>query len=132
VGPRLRLLLDTHALLWALKGSPRLSTRARSVVDDAAYEKVVSAASAFEITTKHRIGKLPEAEALSSDFQTALAPFGFAFLPITVAHAASAGALSFAHGDPFDRLLIAQSLSENIPLVSNEKLFDCFGVERLW
>lgn len=132
MGPRLRLLLDTHALLWALKGSSRLSTRARLLIDDPAHEKIISAASAFEITTKHRIGKLPEADAISPDVQAALSPFGFAFLPISVTHASTAGALPFPHGDPFDRLLIAQSLIEKAPLVSNEKLFDRFGVERIW
>ena len=128
----MRLLLDTHALLWALSDSPRLSARARSAIGDSANERIISAASAFEITTKHRLGKLPEAAVLLPDFEAALAPFAFTLLSITTAHAARAGALPFAHGDPFDRLLIAQAQHEVIALVSNEKLFDGFGVERVW
>ncbi|WP_375393915.1 type II toxin-antitoxin system VapC family toxin [uncultured Sphingomonas sp.] len=128
----MRLLLDTHALLWALGDNPRLSMRARAAIADATNEKIVSAASAFEITTRHRIGKLPEAVVLIPDFEAALAPFGFTFLSITVEHAARAGRLPYPHGDPFDRLLIAQANSEGVALVSNEKLFDGFGVERVW
>jgi PIN domain nuclease of toxin-antitoxin system len=128
----LKLLLDTHALLWALGDNPRLSARARSAIGDDANEKIVSAASAFEIATKYRLGKLPEAAPLIPDLQAALAPFGFTFLSITTEHAAQAGSLPFPHGDPFDRLLIAQSRIERLPLASNEKLFDGFGVERIW
>lgn len=126
------MLLDTHALLWALEDSPRLSARARSAIGDEANEKIVSAASAFEITTKHRLGKLPQAAVLLPDLEGKLAPFGFALLSITTAHAALAGSMDIAHKDPFDRLLIAQALVEGVPLVSNEALFDGFGVERIW
>lgn len=128
----MRLLLDTHALLWALSDSPRLSAPARAAIADVENEKIVSAASAFEITTKHRLGKLPEAAALVPDFEAALAPLQFTLLSITTEHAARAGAMPFAHGDPFDRLLIAQSLVEAVTLVSNERLFDSYGVDRLW
>jgi PIN domain nuclease of toxin-antitoxin system len=132
VGPDLRLLLDTHALLWLLSDSPRLSVKARLALTDAANEPVVSAASAFEITTKYRLGKLPEAHRLMPDFERAIAELDCTMLGITVAHAAHAGMLQFKHGDPFDRLLIAQSMLEGIPLVSNETLFDGFGITRLW
>ncbi|UVO55630.1 type II toxin-antitoxin system VapC family toxin [Sphingomonas sp. SUN039] len=128
----MKLLLDTHALLWALGNNPRLSARARAAIADDANEKIVSAVSAFEITTKYRLGKLSEAAPLIPDFEAALAPFDFTFLSITPAHAARAGGLPFAHGDPFDRLLIAQAQVERVTLVSNEKLFDGFGVERVW
>jgi PIN domain nuclease of toxin-antitoxin system len=125
-------LLDTHALLWALDDNRRLSARARSAIGDEANEKIVSAASAFEITTKHRLGKLPEAAVLMPDFEAAIAPFGFTLLSITTAHAALAGSLDISHKDPFDRLLIAQALVEGVALVSNEAVFDRFGVERIW
>lgn len=128
----MRLLLDTHALLWALSDSPRLSRPARAAIELADNEKIVSAASVFEIATKYRLGKLPEAEPLMPDLFGVLARFDLALLSITAAHAARAGALSFRHGDPFDRLLIAQSMAENVALVSNEVLFDGFGVNRLW
>ena len=128
----MRLLLDTHALLWALGDNPRLSATARKLIADPDNEKIISAVSAFEITTKHRIGKLAEAAPLIPDFEAALAPYMFTLLPITTGHAALAGIFSFAHGDPFDRLLIAQARIERVPLVSNERLFDGFGVERIW
>lgn len=128
----MRLLLDTHALLWTLGDSPRLSKRARDAIADPANENIVSAASVFEIATKHRLGKLPEADILMPDIEAALLPFDIAFLGISARHVTYAGNLPIAHGDPFDRLLIAQAEIERMPLVSNEKLFDGFGVTRLW
>lgn len=128
----MRLLLDTHALLWALSESPRLSARARAALLDDDSEKIISAVSAFEITTKHRLGKLPEFDWIAARFPEALDSLAHSPLPVTMVHAARAGALPHPHGDPFDRILIAQALSEGLTLVSNEKLFDAFGVERIW
>lgn len=128
----MRLLLDTHALLWAFSNSPKLSTAARAAIADESNEKLLSAASVFEIATKHRLGKLPEFERIAADFPAILEDFELTPLPITTGHAARAGALSHPHGDPFDRLLIAQALAEGLTLVSNEKLFDEFEVRRLW
>lgn len=127
-----RVLLDTHALLWWLAGDERLPPDARAIV--AAPENVVyvSAASAWEVATKYRLGKLPGARALALDFAACVASQGFADLPISVEHAAAAGLLAIEHRDPFDRMLIAQSLALGLPLVSNEALFDRFGVTRLW
>jgi PIN domain nuclease of toxin-antitoxin system len=127
-----RLLLDTHALLWAFSNSPKLSAAAKAAIADESNEKLVSAASAFEIATKHRLGKLPEFEPIATDFPALLDDFELTTLPITIGHAARAGALPHPHGDPFDRLLIAQALAEGLTLVSNEKLFDQFEVRRLW
>jgi PIN domain nuclease of toxin-antitoxin system len=127
-----RLLLDTHALLWTLSASPKLSSAARAAIGDEGNEKLVSAASAFEITTKHRLGKLPEFDWIADDFPAILLSLAHTPLPITMLHSARAGALAHPHGDPFDRLLIAQALTERLTFVSNEKLFDEFGVERLW
>lgn len=128
----MRLLLDTHALIWALNEDARLSRPARDAIADPANEVLVSAASAMEVTTKHRLGKLDEAGALATDFATVIRAADYQPLPVTVRHAAQAGALPFAHKDPFDRLLIAQARVEGVPLVSNERLFDAFGVERIW
>jgi PIN domain nuclease of toxin-antitoxin system len=128
----LRLLLDTHALIWALNDDPKLSDAARRAIDDRGNEILVSAASAIEVATKHRLGKLPEAAPLAADFPAALRAADYRELAITVPHAAAAGALNIPHKDPFDRLLIAQSKIENALLVSNEILFDGFGVKRLW
>jgi PIN domain nuclease of toxin-antitoxin system len=128
----LRVLLDTHALIWALGDSPRLGDVARETISADNNEILVSAASAMEVTTKHRLGKLDEVAALVSDFAGVLAAADYAILPIELDHAVLAGSLDIAHKDPFDRLLIAQARVEGIALVSNEKLFDAFGVERIW
>lgn len=128
----MRLLLDTHALLWTLTDNPRLSRNARAAVADSSNELLISSVSAFEITTKHRLGKLPEFTAIARDFLGLLAGHELTPLPVSMAHAALAGALDHPHGDPFDRLLIAQALCDGLVFVSNEKLFDEFGVERIW
>ncbi len=126
------LLLDTHALIWWFLDAPPLSPAARAAIATASEPILVSAASAFEISTKVRIGKLPQAAALDDAFEDFLAVQRFVHLPISVRHARRAGALPIPHCDPFDRLLIAQALVEGLTLVSNEAAFDGFGVRRLW
>jgi PIN domain nuclease of toxin-antitoxin system len=128
----LRLLLDTHAFLWWLGGDAGLSVRARDAVADEANEIFVSAASTWEIATKHRIGKLPGVAAIVADLDGAISDQGFHGLPISVRHGQIAGALPGDHRDPFDRMLIAQAMQEALALVSNEHIFDRFGVARLW
>ena len=129
---RLRILLDTHALIWWLTDSRRLSEAVRHAIFDPLNEKQVSAATAWEITTKHRLGKLPGCELIAADVTGVIANQGFAELPITVADAARVGALPGPHRDPFDRMLIAQALTHNLVFVSNETRFDWYGVRRLW
>ena len=128
----MRALLDTHAFLWWMTDSGRLPEEVRRTIADESNEVLVSAASAWEITTKHRLGKLPEAGPIAADVAGVIADQDFAALAITVEDAARAGALPGAHRDPFDRMLIAQSLSRNLVLVSNETLFDRYGIHRLW
>ena len=128
----MRVLLDTHALIWWLLGDPALSVAARASIADGDNEVMVSAASAWEISTKHRIGKLPSAALLAVDIAGAIASQGFDELPITVREAERAGNLPGPHRDPFDRLLIAQALSLDLTLVSNEAVFDRYAVRRLW
>ena len=128
----MRLLLDTHALIWWLAGDQALSSRAREAIEDEANSIAVSAASAMEIATKFRIGKLPDAALLARDFEAIIAEQGFTELAITVHHARLAGEMNIAHRNPFDRLLIAQAQAEDMVLVSNEALFDGFAVKRLW
>ena len=129
---RLRLLLDTHTLIWWLAGDEALSRRAREAIADEANSISVSAASAMEVATKFRIGKLTGAALLAKDFEAILAAQGFTELPISVTHARLAGEMNIAHKDPFDRFLIAQAQTENMVLVSNEALFDDFAIQRLW
>ena len=128
----MRLLLDTHALIWWLSGDERLSMRAREAIQTTDDAVLVSAVSAMEVSTKFRLGKLPQAGRLAQDFEAIIQSQGFTELPISIRHGRIAGTLQVAHKDPFDRLLIAQSLSEDVPLVSNEALFDDFGVTRVW
>ncbi len=127
----MKLLLDTHALIWFLAGDTRLPPKARLQIEDA-DDVLVSAVSALEVVGKHRRGKLPEAELLALDFEAQIAMYGFHGLAVTLAHSVLAGRLEITHKDPFDRLLIAQSLIEDIPLVSNERIFDQTGVNRIW
>ena len=128
----MRLLLDTHAFLWWLDGNRRLSDTARRAIEDAANDIVVSAMSAWEITTKHRIGKLPRAEAVARDVAGAIASQGFEELAITVTDAERAGRLPGPHRDPFDRILIAQALGHDVAVVSLDRAFDRYGVNRIW
>lgn len=128
----MRLLLDTHILLWVFTGDPSLSRKGLKAISVNGTEVLVSAASAWEIATKFRIGKLPDAEPFVHTFSESLRRVGFYELPITVDHAQRAGALPGKHKDPFDRLLIAQAQAENLVLVSNEKLFDQWHIHRLW
>lgn len=128
----MKLLLDTHTLLWSITGDKRLSRRAEEAIASFSAEVYVSAASAWEISIKVHCGKLPGAEALVLSFHKRMHDLGFLTLPITSEHAIQAGGLAGAHNDPFDRMLIAQSLLENLHLVSNERVFDGFGVKRIW
>jgi PIN domain nuclease of toxin-antitoxin system len=125
------VLLDTHALLWWLLDDRRLSESAEGTIETA--ETVyVSAASAWEIAAKHRSGKLSLPPALTRNLAEIVAREGFSLLPITFRHAEEAGDLPGLHRDPFDRMLIAQAMTEDLTLVSIETLFDGYGVRRLW
>lgn len=128
----MNLLLDTHALIWWLAGDDALGRKAQAAIADESNTVFVSAASAMEIATKFRIGKLPGAALLAQDFENVIATQGFTELPITIHHARLAGEMPIPHKDPFDRLLIAQARAEDMVLVSNEVLFDGFGVRRVW
>jgi PIN domain nuclease of toxin-antitoxin system len=125
-------LLDTHVLLWWLLDMEWLSATARAAIADADNETFVSAASVWEISIKYKQGKLPEAARLMADLEGAIASEGFAAMPITIRHGDKAGALPLHHKNPFDRMLIAQAMSESLTLVSNERLFDRYGITRLW
>jgi len=127
-----RLLLDTHALLWWLAGDKQLSATARWAIEDEENPVYVSAASAWEVATKHRIGKLPTVGPLARDFAAEITRQGFLELPISLPDGHQAGSLAADHKDPFDRMLIAQSKAHGLALISNEEIFDAYGVIRLW
>ena len=128
----MRILLDTHALLWWLAGSDRLSAVAHGAIADDANEILVSAASAWEIAAKHRLGRLPGAAAVAEDVIGCLLDQGFQPLAITVSDGERAGRLPGPVRDPFDRMLIAQALTLDVAMVSIEEPFDRYGVRRLW
>ena len=128
----MKALLDTHALIWWLMDASTLSKRAAAFITDEANEIFVSAASLCEISTKYRIGRLPNMGVFLGDYVSLLVDEGFMPLSITLAHAHLAGGLEGSHRDPFDRMLIAQALLESMTLISNETLFDDYGVIRIW
>ena len=128
----MQLLLDTHTFLWWLIGDASLSTPARKAIASERNGVFISAATAWEIATKLRLGKLPSGSSVTDDLESVIESQGFAKLPITIAHGQAAGALPGPHKDPFDRMLIAQAMLESLVLVSNEEAFSAYGVRRLW
>ena len=128
----MRALLDTHALLWWLYDSPRLSGAAHATIADPKNEILVSAASAWEIATKHRLGKLPRAGDVPERLPRYLRRARFRELPIGLEHALAAGRLPGPHRDPFDRMLIAQSRLEEVEVVTLDPVFAEYGVPVIW
>jgi PIN domain nuclease of toxin-antitoxin system len=123
-----RLLVDTHALLWWLDDDPALSAPARAAIADPANEPLVSVASIWEIAIKRSLGKLE----VPADLPEHVAAGGFGWLPVTAEHAWDVRALPRHHGDPFDRLLVAQTRCEEVPLVSRDERFAAYGVSVIW
>lgn len=128
----MRLLIDTHPLVWWLAGDDALSPTAREAIADPGNEVFVSAATAWEIATRHRIGQMPEAAFLTGDAAAIITGQGFTELPVSLRHAQVAGSLPALHGDPFDRVLVAQAIVADLAVVSPEAVFDGYGVARLW
>jgi PIN domain nuclease of toxin-antitoxin system len=128
----MRLLLDTHTLLWWLTEDSALPASARKLIANKNHDVLVSAASAWEIATKVRLGKLPMAIDLAHDFTAYLERERFETLAVSAEHGIRAGLLPGPHKDPFDRMLIAQALAENLSIVSNDVVFDGYGVKRVW
>ena len=128
----MRLLLDTHALLWWFTDDPRLSPAVREAIQDADNELFVGAASAWEISTKQRLGKLPELPDVASRFAELVAADAFTHLAVNYLHSLRAGGYDAAHRDPFDRMLAAQSELEALPLVTRDPAFADFGTETFW
>src|SRR6202035_1412092 len=128
----MRLLLDTHTLLWWLSENPSLPASARKLIANKNNDVLVSAASAWEIATKVRLGKLPMALGLAHAFTAHLQRERFETLPVSAEHGIRAGLLPGPHKDPFDRMLIAQAQAENLPVITNERVFEAYGVRRVW
>lgn len=125
-------LLDTHALLWWLFDDPKLSSRARQAIAHPEHRLWVSAASAWEIATKARLGKLPESGDVPARLEYYLRKARFSELAVTLNHGLRAGALPGPHRDPFDRMLMAQSLATGYPIITIDPIFSEYGVPVLW
>jgi|SRR5690242_10367747 PIN domain nuclease of toxin-antitoxin system len=128
----MRLLLDTHTLLWWANDDPQLSRTARSHIQNSANRVFVSAVSAWEIAVKFKNGRLPSAQKLITRLPDYLQDQSFDSLSISLEHALGAGLLQGPHRDPFDRMLIAQAIAENLPIISNDEGLDGYGATRIW
>ncbi|MBZ5643544.1 MAG: type II toxin-antitoxin system VapC family toxin [Acidobacteriia bacterium] len=128
----MRALFDTHALIWWFSDDPSLRQSIRETIADTDNLLLVSAASAWELAIKYQLGKLRKVADLVSNFSGRVGGEGFELLPISAEHGIRAGLLSGHHKDPFDRMLIAQCQAENIPIISNDLIFERYGVRRLW
>lgn len=126
------LLLDAHALLWFLSDDSRLSALARKLIEGEDSVVLVSIATLWEITIKNALGKLPLPRPIAEFMQVELQKNEFDILPIVPAHLEFLATLPFHHRDPFDRILAAQALKENIPLISADAALDAYGIQRLW
>lgn len=131
----MRLLLDTHAFLWFVSDDPRLSTRARELIEDPDNQRLLSAASHWEMAIKASLGKLALTDPFDVFMPRELRANGVELLPVELRHSMQVAALPFSannHRDPFDRLIIAQGIVEGLPIVSGDPRFNDYSVKRLW
>ncbi len=126
-----RYLLDTHTLIWFLEDNPSLSTKAKSRIEDLENDILVSLMSLWEISIKISVGKLKLAFSFDQ-FIKSISKGGFSFLYLETTHILFIETLPFHHKDPFDRMLIAQGITENLPIISKDGRFDAYSVERVW
>jgi PIN domain nuclease of toxin-antitoxin system len=127
-----RLLFDTHALIWFAEDSSELSEPARTAFADGADEVFCSVASIWEMAIKLSLGKLKMSVRLDGSFERLLERNGFRLIPVEYAHAARVAALPWHHRDPFDRLLVAQAMVEGMALISHDEQLDAYGIHRIW
>ena len=128
----MKILLDTCTVIWATLSPSSLSHDAHEVIADEGNVILVSAASAWEIATKVRLGKLPGAEKLERDYLDVMEDAGYTQLGIDAESALRAGRLTASHRDPFDRMIAAQALGLDIPILSPDSLLDALGARRIW
>lgn len=128
----MKLLLDTHTLVWSVNEPTKLSKAANMAVSDPGNERLVSAATIWELAIKFGLGKITLLPSYRPWIEQALSALGLGVLPVTVEYAERQIALPPHHRDPFDRLMIAQSLLDGTPIVSNDTVFDLYGVSRIW
>lgn len=128
----MRFLVDSQCLIWYVDQDHLLSAKAHTTITDPANDLLASAASIWEIAIKSGLGKLKLSAAYRDWMNRAIADLGLSILPITVEYAAMQATLPHHHRDPFDRMLAAQALTENIAIVSNDSGLDLYGVSRVW
>jgi PIN domain nuclease of toxin-antitoxin system len=128
----LRVLLDTHSFLWLVTDDPKLSERAKTIFLDGTNELLFSAVIGFEIAVKYSLGKLKLAEPPREFMENRIRKNALSPLPVTLAHTYRVAHLPFHHRDPFDRLLVAQALEEDLPLLSADAILSEYGVRRTW
>ncbi len=128
----MRYLLDTHVFLWAVLSPEKLSHRINEILTDRGAELLLSVATPWEMAIKAGIGKLENGAEILDDFEIRTTASGYRMLDTSVKHAVRSGSLPRYHKDPFDRLLIAQALDLNLPLLSRDTIFDAYGVRRIW
>jgi len=128
-----KYLLDTHTLLWAVRDEMKLGKNALAIIENNDNPLFISAASAYEIMYKHQLGKLPEYEYLAENFFDIINRLHARELPLNMSHTHFAGKLKWAHRDPFDRLLAAQAIVDNLTFLTNDSVFDeLSGVTIIW
>lgn len=128
----MKVLFDSHALVWFALGDRRFPDRLRRMLDDPDTEFVISAVCIWEIVAKFHRGKWPDAEPFVARLEVTLQDSAYIALPITVEHARVAGFFAWPHRDPFDRLLAAQSQIDGLPLVTADPVFRAFGTSVMW
>ncbi len=128
----MRILLDTHTLYWFIEGHPNLTQLATTMIGNPNNEILISPASYWEMAIKISLGKWKLNQSYQQFIDIALVQYGFSILPVTPVHTEGLIKLPYLHRDPFDRLIIAQSTIENVPIVSADTQFDAYGINRVW
>lgn len=128
----MKVLLDTHTFIWFNLNDPRLTDRARRIIEDATNQVLISPASYWEIAIKISNNRFAINVSYEVFWQSGIDDRGFEILPIELRHTSQLLSMPFHHKDPFDRLLVAQALAEQIPLISNDSTLDTYGIERIW
>ncbi|WP_013325736.1 type II toxin-antitoxin system VapC family toxin [Gloeothece verrucosa] len=128
----MRLLIDTHAFLWFFSGDPKLSNTARILMEDIKCQKLISIATVWEIAIKQSKNKLTLALPIEDYIQQKVKLEDFELWPISLSHLFVISTLPFHHNDPFDRLLIAQTIVEGVSILSRDLAFDSYNIQRIW
>ena len=128
----MKFIADTHAFIWFVTDSPQLSASAKKLFESPDSERFFSMASIWEIAIKTNLGKLSFDKPLEQFLPEQIALNYIRLLDISLSHALRVSTLPFHHRDPFDRMIAAQSLAENLPVLSNDNALDAYGVKRIW